>query len=257
MQSRSWLGPLSSLRAASRMVPAVVAAMFLAWVPRSAGAEPLKSTALHWQFPLPAAPAPMLQLQAQRETASFFLKGRFLVGVSSSHALTPDDALGSEWNVSPLIRNTPRRLGWGPSVGLNWFHGHITVPVNGQPTKIGEVKVRPVMGGLGYSVGGGRLLTTFGVVGGYAFTTAKVTAVLPAGTTASIDIDDAWVVRPNVGVTYALTRRLALMGSVGYVYTNPSITIDVAEQGQPPRRVSGSFRSDYVNVAVGAAVSIF
>jgi len=255
----SWTGvePASTLRLAARTLLGILAAALLVSPPSAAGAQSLQATPLNWPSLLPAPPVPSSEVKASEETSGSFLKGRFLLGVSSSRALTPDEALGSEWNFSPVIRNTPRRLGWGPSFGLNWFHGHITVPVNGQATKIGEVKVRPVMGGVGYSLGSGRLRTTFGLVGGYAFTDAKVTAALPAGTTASIDIGNAWVVRPNVGLTYALTRRLALIGSVGYVYTNPSITIDVAEENQAPRRISGSFRSDYVNVAVGTAISIF
>jgi len=80
---------------------------------------------------------------------------------------------------------------------------------------------------------------------------------LPDGAVASIDIENAWVVRPNVGLTYALTRRLALIGSLGYVYTNPTIAINVSQQGQAPSRVSGSLRSDYVSITVGTAISIF
>ena len=64
------------------------------------------------------------------------------------------------------------------------------------------------MGGIWYTIGEGPLRTSFSLVGGYAFTSAKVTAALPSGTAASIDITDAWVVRPNVGFTYTLTRRL-------------------------------------------------
>ena len=65
------------------------------------------------------------------------------------------------------------------------------------------------------------------------------------------------MVRPNVGFTYALTRRLAIIGSVGYVYTNPTITVTVNQQDQAPSRFSGTFRSDYISLTVGTAVSIF
>jgi hypothetical protein len=47
------------------------------------------------------------------------------------------------------------------------------------------------------------------------------------------------------------------MGSVGYVYMNPTITVYASQQGQTPYRASGSFRSDYVNITVGTAISIF
>jgi long-subunit fatty acid transport protein len=135
--------------------------------------------------------------------------------------------------------------------------GNIVVPVDGRQTTIGEMKIRPLMGGVSYSIGAGRLRTSFSLVGGYAFASAKVTTALPAGTAATIEVTDAWVVRPNVGVTYALMKRLALVASVGYVYTNPTIIISVSQQGQPLGRLSGTFRSDYVSITAGTAVSIF
>jgi hypothetical protein len=185
------------------------------------------------------------------------MAGRFLVGVTTGGKLTPDDALGSRWSVAPFVRNTPGRVGWGPSFGFSWFSGDIAIPIDGRRTPIGEVKVRPVMAGVGYTFGHGRARTNLSLVAGYAFTSAKVTAALPAGTEATIDIGRSWVVRPNVGVTVALTRRLALVGSVAYVYTNPTITIGVTQPGQAPLRLSGTFRSDYLSFTVGSAFSIF
>jgi hypothetical protein len=140
---------------------------------------------------------------------------------------------------------------------LNWFRGDIDVAIDGVRTTVGEVRVRPIMLGVGYTLDLGRARTTFSLVGGYAFASAKVTAALPEGTTASIGIKDAWVMRPNVGVTVALTRRLALVGSVGYIYTNPTITIDVTRLGRTAASVDGTYRADYFNITVGTAVSIF
>jgi hypothetical protein len=229
----------------------------LMFAPVVVHAQTLSSTPVQGHLLLPVAPKPTYPAGDGTEKGTSFLKGRFLIGVNLTHSLTPEDDLGSHWSVSPVIRNTPRRLGWGPSFGLSGYRGDIVAPVNGQRTTIGEIKIRPLMGGISYSIGGGRLRTSFSLVGGYAFTSAKVTAVLPAGTEVTVDITDAWVVRPNVGVTYALTRRLALIGSVGYVYTNPTIVVGISRQGQAPSRLSGSFRSDYVSITVGTAVSIF
>jgi hypothetical protein len=207
--------------------------------------------------PVPAAAPSPEGLPTVVEGRGEFLKGRVLVGVNLTHGLTPEDYVGSRWSVSPFFRNTPRRVGWGPSFGLNWFTGDIDVVVDGVRTAIGEVKVRPIMIGIGYTLDGGRARTTVSLVGGYAFTAARVTAALPEGTTASISITDAWVVRPNLGVTVALTKRLALVGSIGYIYTNPTITANVTRLGRTAGSVSGAYRADYVNIAVGTAVSIF
>jgi hypothetical protein len=257
MHPRHLAESTSILVPAGRSALRTLAAALVLCAPVGAHAQELPSTPVQWQFPLPAAPLPMYSIGTVKETAGSFLKGRFLLGVNVAHSLTPDEALGSHWSLSPVIRNTPRRLGWGPSFGLSGYTGNIVVPVDGRKTTIGEMKIRPLMGGISYSIGGGRLRTSFSLVGGYAFTSAKVTTALPAGAAATIDVTDAWVVRPNVGVTYALMRRLALIGSVGYVYTNPTISISVSQQGQPLSRLSGSFRSDYVSITVGTAVSIF
>ena len=257
MNPRYFSDSTAALWRAGRPALLALAAALVAFAPAPVDAQELASTPLFGQLALPAAPVPAVSTAGVDEASGSFLKGRFLLGVNVVHSMTPDQALGSHWSLSPVIRNTPRRLGWGPSFGLSGYRGDLVVPVDGRQTTIGEIKIRPFMGGVAYSIGGGRLRTSFGVVGGYAFTSAKVTTALPSGSSATVDISDAWVVRPNVGVTYALKRRLALVGSVGYIYTNPTITVDVTQPGQAPIRVSGTVRSDYFNITVGMAVSIF
>jgi hypothetical protein len=246
-----------TLRVAVRGAIGWVAAGWLMAAPAVAQAQDLPSKPLNWIASLPAAVSSSLPPPADGNGRTSFLKGRFLAGVTVTHGLTPEDYVGSRWSVSPFFRNTPRRVGWGPSFGLNWFTGDIDVLVDGVRTTIGEVRVRPIMAGIGYTLDGGRARTTLSLVGGYAFARARVTAALPEGTTASISITDSWVVRPNVGVTVALTKRLALVGSIGYIYTNPTITVDVTRLGRTAGSASGAYRADYVNITVGTAVSIF
>jgi hypothetical protein len=207
--------------------------------------------------PAPPAPGQSPPAHDQKAAPRPFLDGRFMLGVSGSHVLTPDSDLGQRWSLSPVIRNTPRRYGWSPVVGLNWYTGNITVPVNGQQTVVGEIKLRPVMAGIGYSIGRGPTRTTIGLVAGYAFNSATVARDLPAGTTAAISVTNAWVVRPSVTVTYALTRRLAVVSSIGYVYMDPTIRVAVGSDGQQVSRVLGSYRSDYINFTLGTAFSVF
>jgi hypothetical protein len=189
--------PRSAVRATLHAM-AVTAALF-ASVPASA--QDLPSRPIGWLSPLPAPPAAVYEAGPVPEASGSFLKGRFMIGVTTSDHLTPDKNLGSGWSISPVFRNTPRRVGWGPSFGLSGYSGDIVVPIEGKRTTVGQVKILPVMAGIAYSIGGGRLRASFGLVGGYEFSSAKVTAELPSGTTASIDISDSWVVRPNVGLT--------------------------------------------------------
>jgi hypothetical protein len=252
------LGDLTSnVRPLARFAMRVLAAALWLGLPTPAAAQLLPAKPINWLSPLPAPPPQVVQFWPRSETSNRFLKGRFLIGVSTSHALTPDQELGSRWNVSPFIRNTPRRNGWGPAFGLNWFKGDVTVSIDGQRVTVGEVKVRPVMVGVAYTWNRDRLFTNVSLTGGYAFTSARVTAAMPVNTAATIEIGNGWVVRPAVGMTYALTHRFVVAGSVGYVYTNPSITIDVQQLARAPSRYSGTFRGDYFNLSVGLAYSIF
>jgi hypothetical protein len=190
-------------------------------------------------------------------TVRRFLDGRFMIGVSGSHVLTPDSDLGQKWSISPVFRPTPRRYGWAPAVGLNWYSGDIKVEIDGHQTIVGHLRLRPVMAGIGYSIGRGPTRTTLSLVGGYAFNSASAEPALPAGTMASVSITNAWVVRPAVNFTYAVTRRLAIISSVGYVYMNPTVSVAVSTGGQRAFQPPGDYRCDYINFTLGTAFSIF
>jgi hypothetical protein len=146
----------TALRAVVRGPIVWVAAGWLMTGAAGAQAQELPSKPLNWPASLPAAVSSSLPLPSDEDGLTSFLKGRFLVGVNLTHGLTPEDYVGSRWSVSPFFRNTPRRVGWGPSFGLNWFTGDIDVVVDGVRSTIGEVKVRPIMVGVGYTVNSGR-----------------------------------------------------------------------------------------------------
>ena len=207
-------------------------------------------------------PAPALGQTPGAQTVSApprerpFLDGQFMVGVSGSHVLTPDSDLGQRWSVSPVFRPTPQRFGWAPTFGLNWYTGEISVPIDGRKTSIGEVRLRPVMAGVGYSFGYGPARTTLSVVSGYAFNSA-VTYDDPDGRSAEISVSNAWVVRPSVSLTYALTRRLALISSIGYVYMDPTIQVTLSGHGTRTSHTLSDYRCDYVNFTLGTAFSLF
>lgn len=258
MHARRVVGRTPVRPPVSRTGSGVLGLVLVALVPAMAGAQNLQATPLQGLFaPLPALPAPALRVAAVPEAPGTFMKGRFLIGVNFSNPMPRNSDIDSSWKFSPAIRNTPRRAGWAPSFGLNWFRGDISVPVGGQRITIGEVKVRPVMAGISYSFRTGRALTSLSFVGGYAFTSARVTAALPADTTATIDIGRSWVVRPNIGVVFPLTRRLALTASAGYIFAKPVVTFSVTQLGQGQSRASGSLSGDYANLTVGLSFSIF
>jgi hypothetical protein len=185
------------------------------------------------------------------------LKGRCLAGATWGSVATLDKNLGTQYRVAPFFRWNSRRRGWGPSFGFSFTTTDLRVPVEGNATVIGSVKIRPVMGGIGYSVVNGRTRTTFGLVGGYAFNDATVDRALPEGVAVDVTIDNAWVVQPKVDVMFAATRRLALITSFGYTFASPNVSATVTRNGLETFRSSDHVRADSFSVRVGAAVSLF
>ncbi len=205
----------------------------------------------------PAPPAPANAESVEQGTSAWYLKGRFLVGATWGSVVTVDQNLGTQYKIAPFFRWNSARAGWGPSFGLSWTETDLRLPVDGRPATVGNVKVRPVMAGIGYNIVRGRMRTSIGAVVGYTFNKAELTVPLPEGTAASVDIDDTWALSPKADVTYALTRRIALVGGVGYVFSNPNVRVTVVQNGVTTYSSSDHVRADSFIFRVGAAISIF
>ena len=68
------------------------------------------------------------------------------------------------------------RPGWGPAFGLSWFRSGIRVPVDGSSRTIGTLRVRPIMGGIGYTWVRGHTSVRLKAVGAWAFRDHSVRA---------------------------------------------------------------------------------
>jgi hypothetical protein len=171
--------------------------------------------------------------------------------------LTPGRDLDSEFRVSPSVGLSPSRGGWGSSFGLNWFKADIRAPLDGQSVAVAQLRVRPLMAGISYSVLRHRLLTSLSLIGGFAFNRVKTLQGLPAGVSASLHIRNSWVAYPHVGLTYGITRRLALRGSVGYIFARPPLSLRVTQNGVLVHSNDASFRGDYFNCGFGIGYAVF
>ena len=78
----------------------------------------------------------------------------------------------------------------------------------------------------------GRTRTSFGAVGGYSFNHASVDRPLPLGVAVDVTVQNAWVAQPRVDVTFAATRRLALLAAFDYTWSNPDVSVAVSQGGQ-------------------------
>jgi len=149
--------------------------------------------------------------------------------------------------------------GWGFHWGLNWFSTDVDRPVGGRTTELGELRIRPIMGGYGYTRVIGRTTLTADVLGGYALT--NITLAPSASDVyrdrlgalgVSVDARNTLVAKPELGMWFDLNKKVGINVNAGYVVARPSVTVR-STLGQDARRV----RADMFVLQVGAVYSIF
>jgi hypothetical protein len=152
-----------------------------------------------------------------------------------------------------------RPEGWRPAIGLNWFNTKFDTRVAGDEVGLGELRVRPIMGGYGYTVRRGRLAATGSAVGGVAFNSFKEAdavrlayAQLLDRTLLRISAGNSLAARGEISLWWDLNERLGLLGVVGYVVARPTISI-VSDTGTEERRL----KADSVKLQIGIAYGIF
>jgi hypothetical protein len=178
-------------------------------------------------------------------------EGRVGVGASVTLNHTPDADVASTAAIGPLVRLNPHK-GWGPAGGFNWFRADLENPAGGGGD-FARLRVRPLMGGVSYSLGSGAVLTSFSVVAGPSFNKAEFDGSFVAGPGESIDAGTSFAVRPGVGVTWTIAPRVAIVGFAGYLVNRPNVTYR-DRFGQEYR---DRWRADAVVLSVGAVYSLF
>lgn len=154
-------------------------------------------------------------------------EGRFSVGVSVTLVSPTDDDVDRVVTVGPLVRLNPKR-GWGPAAALNWFSTDISDPDTSDQA-VARLRVRPLMGGIAYTVGPARALTSFSVVAGPSFNNIELKdeflLSLPAGVQSpSVDVKTSVALRAGVAVTLTVAPRVGLVGFGGYMLNRPKVT---------------------------------
>ena len=178
-------------------------------------------------------------------------EGRFSVGASMTVNSTTDAAVASATTFGPLVRLNPRR-GWGPAGALNWLRPDLRDPAGGTGD-FARLRVRPLMAGLSYTVGGDAVLTSFSVVGGPSFNKAEFHDSYVAASGESISAENSIAARAGVGVTWTLAPRVAIIGFGGYLVNRP----DVVYRNRFGQEINNRWKADAVVLSVGAVYSLF
>lgn len=182
-------------------------------------------------------------------------KGRISIGGSVTYVIPTDGEVGSLVGAGPLIRLNPKK-GWGIAGGLSWFRADVENP-HGTSGDFARLRVRPLMGGVAYTLGEQPVLISFSVVAGPSFNDLDFhddfLRALPQGSQPDLDVKNSFAVRPGVGVTWTVAPRVAIIGFGGYSINRPDIVYrDVAGVEYRNR-----WNADSVLLSVGAVYSIF
>lgn len=181
-------------------------------------------------------------------------EGRISVGGSVTFVQPTDSEVGSLVGYGPLVRLNPRK-GWGFAGGLSWFRADIDNPSG--PGDFARLRVRPVMGGVAYTIGEQPVLISFSIVAGPSFNDLDFhddfLNTLPAGPQPELDAKNSFAVRPGVGITWTVAPRVAIVGFGGYMINRPDLVYrDVSGQ-----EFRNQWKADAVLLSVGAVYSLF
>lgn len=210
------------------------------------------------------APALALVIAAATATpAGAQTESRFAIGadflVGASHRASTEDRARPVFSAEPLWRFGALEAGWGPHFGLNWYELAIERPVGGSAITLGQVHIRPIMGGYGYTWLRGRNAISTNVLAGYAFSSMSLDEGLKAAYLArtgvgvqDADASNTFVLRPEIDFWHDLNKRFGLNVNVGYMVARPDVSITTTT-GIDKRTA----RADQFQFRIGVVYSIF
>ena len=170
------------------------------------------------------------------------------VGVSGTAMSPPRGTLDRTLGVGAILRLGPA-AGLNPTFAFSWMNTRFAAG-SGVSSGTG-LSVRPVMGGVEYRVGEGRVSAAASVVAGYAFNGLRIDTG-DAGPERAVAVDDSWVWRVGGSVWVDVTRRFGVNVFGGYLVNRPELTL-LRGESVATRRVS----ADTAIVSAGLAWWVF
>jgi hypothetical protein len=182
----------------------------------------------------------------------FALGGEFGVRVPGARDVRGSDDLGLLW------RFGHGENGWGFHWGLNWYATDIDRPIADRTVELGELRIRPLMAGYGYTRKIRAVSLTGAMLGGFAFTSFTLTpgaidAYQGVGALSPrMHASAAPVLRPEVSAWYDVNRKVGFHIVAGYMIARPNLTVS-STAGDDRRRI----KADMFSLKVGLAYSVF
>lgn len=187
--------------------------------------------------------------------------GKVAVGGAVGTRFAPSSTVGGDhFGVSLLWRLGHSQEGFGWEWGLNWFSSDVDHSFGGAPAfDLGDLRIRPLMAGYGYTHLIGPTAIKGSIQGGYAFTSfeaepsaAGVYQAALGARSFSTDVSNTFVVRPQFSVWHDLSRKVGLNVTAGYMIARPTLTVSTT-LGEERQRV----RADMFMLKMGVVYSVF
>lgn len=178
-------------------------------------------------------------------------QNRLALGISYTLRLANDEDARAHSGVGIKWRLGRSRAGWGPKFGLGWYATEIERTVDGRQVAFAELKIRPIVGGYGYTYDvSPRLHVVSDVVGGFAIASLELRNPQTAG---DVDVSAVLpVVRPEVGVWYDLNRKFGISFSGGYTIARLKLTHLTSDA-----RTTSRLRADAFSISAGIVYKVF
>jgi hypothetical protein len=183
-------------------------------------------------------------------------EGRFTIGPQVSFHMPVGGELENStgYGVAYSLTRPKSHDGWGPEFGFGWFSTDLAGSLPGNLT------VRPILGGYGYTWVRGKVQYRVAASTGPGFAKLDVDDAdrVAWSATLGIPVDGVdvkrtmWIVQPGGRVTYSILPRLGIFTSLDYEVAR--LTLQVHSAGQTMER---KLRADMVNLKVGLSVGVF
>jgi hypothetical protein len=146
--------------------------------------------------------------------------------------------------------------GLGLTLGFGWYSADLTLSGVSGDAEVGDLRIRPLMAGVGYTWVTGRVATSVSINAGISFNSIRLNdqyrSFFGPGTQVSVDSSNSFAARPQFRVEYALAKKVGVYSSVGYFFTEFDNVIET-----PRGRFENEWDASSFNIFVGAMVYPF
>jgi hypothetical protein len=192
-------------------------------------------------------------------TAHAQTDSRFAVGPDFAIRAAPDEQVQGSKGIGIVWRFGHGHTGWGWHWGLGWYATDVDQPIGSRTVDFGELHIRPVMAGYGYTYAKGKTSITADVLAGPALVsmtlapgTSDVYAQQLGAHSVSTVAALTLVARPEVGIWRDINDKIGLHVSAGFIVARPTVGIETS-LGEERRRI----RADMLQLRVGFAYAVF